>query len=397
MKRLQDKLESGDLFNKKSKQTMSIMNEIINTPGLQHIIERIFFNLDFEDLMNFHLVNKALKQILDQWIDVKPMSWLNKWRSNRGLSEKNKLDWTRALQMTKDTILRVNVALYIRNVIKIGHFVDVPCYIHNDVLNKATKISFEEALQQKDAGVLQILASKALARIVSTPNRKLFKVLQLNENRPEYLHIDVVKVLAPLIENLNASDKIGITPIHHATYNRQLDVVRFLAPLTETPNVPDQNGITPINLASFLGQVDIIKFLAPLTATPNAPDIRGLTPIHVAASKENLEIIKFLVPLTDGPNAPDKNGKTPIHFAASKENLEIIKFLVPFTDSPNAPDKNGKTPIHIAAWIGNIEIIRYLAPLTDDPNARDKNGKTSMDYAIKRGNNDIAQYLHSYV
>ena len=363
MKRLQDKLESGDLFNKKSKQ-ISVMDEIINTPGLQHIIEMIFFNLDFEDLMNCQLVNKAVRQILDQWIDVKPMSWLNKWRSNRGLSEKNKLDWTRALQMTKDTNLRMNIALYIRNVIKIGHFVDVPCYIHNDVLNKAIKISFEEALQQKDAGVLQILASKALARIVSTPNRKLFKVLQLNENRPEYLHIDVVKVLAPLIENLNASDKIGITPIHHATYNRQLDVIRFLAPLTKTPNVPDQKGITPINLASFLGQLDIIKFLAPMTATPNAPDIHGFTPIHVAASKENLEIIRFLAPLTD---------------------------------CPNAPDKHGKTPIHIAAWIGNIDIVQYLAPLTDSPNTQDKNGKTSMDYAIKRGNNDIAQYLHSYV
>ena len=131
MKRPKDEIESGDLFNKKSKQT-PIMDQIVNTPGLQHISEMIFFNLDFEDLMNFHLVNKALKQILDQWIDVKPMSWLNKWRSNRGLSEKNKLDWIRALQMTKDTILRVNVALYIRNVIKIGHFVDVPCFINRD-------------------------------------------------------------------------------------------------------------------------------------------------------------------------------------------------------------------------------------------------------------------------
>ena len=38
MKRLQDKLESEDLFNKKSKQ-ITVMDEIINTPGLQHIIE----------------------------------------------------------------------------------------------------------------------------------------------------------------------------------------------------------------------------------------------------------------------------------------------------------------------------------------------------------------------
>ena len=27
------------------------MDQIINNPGLQHIIEIIFFNLDFEDLM----------------------------------------------------------------------------------------------------------------------------------------------------------------------------------------------------------------------------------------------------------------------------------------------------------------------------------------------------------
>ena len=83
MKRLQDE---GDLSKKKSRQT-PIMDQIVNTPGLQHIIEMIFFNLDFEDLMNCQLVNKAVRQILDQWIDVKPMSWLNKWRSNRGLSE----------------------------------------------------------------------------------------------------------------------------------------------------------------------------------------------------------------------------------------------------------------------------------------------------------------------
>ena len=109
MKRSQDEIESGDLFNKKSKQT-SIMDQIINTPGLQHIIEMILFNLDFEDLMNCQLVNKAIKEILE-----KPMFWLKKWRFNRGLSKKNQLDWIKALQMTKDTSMRKSIAIYIKN------------------------------------------------------------------------------------------------------------------------------------------------------------------------------------------------------------------------------------------------------------------------------------------
>ena len=89
----------------------------------------IFFNLDFEDLTNCHSVNKAINRILKN-----PMFWLKKWRFNRGLSRKNQLDWIKALEMTKNTNLERNVVLYIQKVIKIGHFVDVPCYIDGEAM-----------------------------------------------------------------------------------------------------------------------------------------------------------------------------------------------------------------------------------------------------------------------
>ena len=44
-------------------------NQIINTPGLQHIIEVIFFNLDFVDFMNWQQINKAIR---DFFIDPHP-------------------------------------------------------------------------------------------------------------------------------------------------------------------------------------------------------------------------------------------------------------------------------------------------------------------------------------
>ena len=64
----------------------------------------------------------------------------------------------------------------ISKVIEIGHVVDVPCYIDDEAVKKSTEISFEEAVQQKNAGVLQILAS--VTSIVNAPNAKLHEIIQ---------------------------------------------------------------------------------------------------------------------------------------------------------------------------------------------------------------------------
>ena len=272
MKKSQAEIESGDLFVKKSKQ-MPIMDQIVNTPGLQHIIEMIFFNLDFEDLMNCQSVNKSCKNILEN-----PMFWLKKWSFDRGLSKKNQVIWIKALRMTKNTNLETNVVLYIKKIIKIGHFVDVPCYIEDHSVKKATEISFEDALCQKDVGVIQILAP--MARIINAPNTKLHEILGPYKrgrrsfyDEPEFLDIDVIKVLAPLVKNFDDSNNrySEYTTIHHAAFVGQLDVIRFLAPLTENPNAVGYGG-TPIHQAAWKGHLDIIKFLTSLTDNPNTPN-----------------------------------------------------------------------------------------------------------------------------
>ena len=354
MKRPKDEIESGDLFNKKSKQT-PIMDQIVNTPGLQHIIEIIFFNLDFKDLMNCQLVNKSVNIILEN-----AMFWLKKWRFNRGLSKINQNNWIKALQMTENTNLEKNVALYIKKVIKIGYFVDVPCYIDNDTVINANRISFEEALRQKNAGILQILA--AITRNFNAPRATDLQDTPIL-NASEMGNLDVIKSLAPLIENPNSPpDKEGFTPIHLAVLNENSDIVRFLAPLTENPitTFPYEPHAQPMNQLALDGNLDLIRFLAPMTVNPNASDMNGQTPIYLAALKKDIEMVRFLAPLTDNPNAPDENGITPIHLAAEKNDLEIVKFLAPLTENPNAPDDDGETPIDVANDGGHNEIVQFL-------------------------------------
>ena len=69
------------------------MEKIINNSGLQHLAEKVFWNLDVEDLKICSQINEACKRILS-----KPMFWLEKFVS---LSNENRKDWIRVIKQKK--------------------------------------------------------------------------------------------------------------------------------------------------------------------------------------------------------------------------------------------------------------------------------------------------------
>ena len=83
------------------------------------------------------------------------------WQLKKGLSEKNQKYWINAIQNAqKRPPKEFYIQSYIKQVIRIGHFVDVPCYIDNKTLKRFSKrSSFSQALKKKDAGILQMLAA----------------------------------------------------------------------------------------------------------------------------------------------------------------------------------------------------------------------------------------------
>ena len=80
------------------------MEKLINNPGLKHIAENIFLNLDYdEDIMSCQLINQFSKEIL-----TTPMFWLKKW-IRRGLSKDNQIAWKKAIQKTRNTRFENNI------------------------------------------------------------------------------------------------------------------------------------------------------------------------------------------------------------------------------------------------------------------------------------------------
>ena len=306
------------------------MEKILRNPGLQHLVENIFWNLDTEELKICAQINQSCKQILED-----PKFWLKKFEN---LSNENQKDWIKVIQSAKNSDKRIAIICYLQWNLKKDALVNLPCYSSPAVQDEILEICMNEESSDED--------------------------------------MKTIKILAPLVDNSNNPDVFGKTPIYWAALYGHTDIVKVLAPLTDDPNAPDIYGNTPIHQAACWGYTEIAKTLATTTNYPNAPnDHNGNTPIHEAVKKGHTEIVKVLAPLTNNPNVTNKIGKTPIFEAAQCGYSDIVKILAPLTDNPNAPSYDGSTPIYLAAFGGYTEIVKILAPLSHNPNAP-VNGRT---------------------
>ena len=71
------------------------METIIKNPGIQHLAENVFWNLNVEDLKICAQINQSCKQILEN-----PMFWLKKFRN---IAKENYKDWIKAIKLEKNS------------------------------------------------------------------------------------------------------------------------------------------------------------------------------------------------------------------------------------------------------------------------------------------------------
>ena len=263
------------------------MENVIQNPGLQHITEMILFNLDFEDLQKCQLLNKSLKDILED-----SMFWLRKWKMQRGLSKENYDVWAKAIKLVKNTNTEANIKLYLEKIIENGHIVDIPCFIDSHAVEKSTQFTFERALEERELGILQILAS-----IDYKPSECRVLYCGIGQDLQHAVfrgHLNIVRILAPITSNSNFE-----TLIHFAAMNGQVDVLKFLAPLTENPN--SNGGCTPrsIQVAQQRGHHELARTLESITSITNTA---GKTPIEVAQQRGHREFARILQSFMDTGN-----------------------------------------------------------------------------------------------
>ena len=206
----------------------SKMEKIISNPGLQHLAEEVFWNLDIQDLDVCTQVNQSCKQILEN-----PIFWTKK---------KNQNEW----------ILKAARNGYTEFVKILAHLTDNP-----NAPDRSGNTPVHMAAFYGHTEVVEILAP--LTDYPNAPN--------IYGETPIYKaawngHTDIIKILISLTDNPNAPSRYGRTPIFWAASHGHTEVVKILAPLTDNPNAPDIFGRTPIDKAKFFGRTEIVKILA---------------------------------------------------------------------------------------------------------------------------------------
>ena len=84
------------------------MENIINNPGLQHLAENIFLNLNYAYLKKCELINQSACQILNN-----PMLFIREL-SQKGLSEENQKEWIEAIQSETISVNKKHIAAYLK-------------------------------------------------------------------------------------------------------------------------------------------------------------------------------------------------------------------------------------------------------------------------------------------
>ena len=97
------------------------MEKIISNPGLQHLAEKFFMNLDVEDLKICTEINQSCKQILED-----AMFWL---RKIGGLSKESQKDWIKIIQSVKNSNYEKVIVSFLQwNLKKEVVEVDLSCF-----------------------------------------------------------------------------------------------------------------------------------------------------------------------------------------------------------------------------------------------------------------------------
>ena len=112
----QSKNHDGQLISRK----MSPLEKILNNPGLAHLAENIFGNLNDKNLDVCEQINQSSKQIL-----ANPIFWLRKFAA---LSKKNHKDWTKVIRSVKIEDKRKAIISYLKWNLMKDALVDLPCY-----------------------------------------------------------------------------------------------------------------------------------------------------------------------------------------------------------------------------------------------------------------------------
>ena len=274
------------------------------TRNVPHILEKIFFSLDYASFKECMEVHRAWHELL----------------TSKSFKQFGKLTFQREIETALWHATRSGNAKEARAVLSTG-MVNIEC-IDKDVTPLFT------AVEKGHKDLVQLLLEAgANPNSPSTDFEFDWTPLYWAALRGDH---DVAKLLIEAGGNVNMEARDGKIPLHLAKGRK---VVKLLLDEGSHLHKECASRNTPLHYASMGGRIDVVKFLLERGADPNRPGIRGKTPFHsiftfnpVLISNSKL-IAKLLIDNGANVNMVDNNGHTPLWFALRKGHTEAANLI----------------------------------------------------------------------
>ena len=276
------------------------------TRNVPHILEKIFFSLDYASFKECMEVHRAWHELL----------------TSNSFKQFGKLTFQREIETALWHATRSGNAKEVRAVLSTG-MVNIECMTDED--NTPLLIAVDKGHNDL---VQLLLEAGANPNLPSTEFEKdRWTPLTVAAFRGDH---DVAKLLIEAGGNVNMEARDGKIPLHLAKGRK---VVKLLLDEGSHLHKECASRNTPLHYASMVGRIDEVKYLLERGADPNRPGIRGKTPFHSIFTYNPILIrnakltAKLLIDNGADVNMVDNNGHTPLWFALRKGHTEAANLI----------------------------------------------------------------------
>lgn len=219
--------------------------------------------------------------------------------------------------------------------------------------------------------------------------------LHVNQQLLKYISAHDTEVVKGLVSSSPRPDlefgdeHDGETALHHAAGAGYFDIVECLLSAGAKVDATDRHGQTPLHMASFRRNIRVVELLVQYAENAekyiNMSDSRKRNALHEAVQRGDEEIIEFLLKRGADPRACNLDGYNPAHVAcegglSGMMRLLLNKDLTAINDQAG-DDLNRRTCLHMAAANNNADDVEWLLTQNANPSVKDANGMTAWEVA----------------
>ena len=369
----------------------------MNNPGLFHIGERIFKNLDFKTQSNCRLVRRSWNDMIEN------------------IAAKAKIELAMMLKsMTKPDIPNANISFSLKYSIKskrYNHakwlnfvktlFAETDDSRMNIYLQK--HIKYQNNVEFSTSPLEYFVLVRNLKMVHFILNKKLhdevshkymnsdFELALVNATNANFS--EIVECFIPFMSSTHFQEFV-----FRQTTSGNLNALKILLPNPKEPLIVDRHGNNLIHIAASTStndHIEIVKYFIENTEAIIAQNKRGYTPLYFAFCFDNQKAIEILAEAIPEDHILKRIGDkmSIIHFAALKGQFEIVKTLCQKVKNPIVPDYKGNSPIHYAAFNGHVEMLKFLTSYNASLDVQNLDGERPIQLAKLNDHSEAVKYL----